>query len=83
MRNQVQDIEPLLLTVHQASLLLNMGEKQIYRLINKKDPATKRPLLYSAKLGASRRIPRKAILEYLKTVGIPEKYLPASEAYDE
>ncbi len=45
MRNQVQDIEPLLLTVHQASLLLNMGEKQIYRLLNKKDPATKRPLL--------------------------------------
>jgi excisionase family DNA binding protein len=52
-------VVPLLLTVNQAAELLGMGRSTIYELIDSDE-------LKSVKRGASRRVPLKAIHEYIE-----------------
>ena len=51
-------VMPLLLTVNQAAQLLGIGRSTLYELIDAGE-------LRSVKVGASRRIPLKAVHEYI------------------
>jgi excisionase family DNA binding protein len=51
-------IMPLLLTVNQAAQLLGIGRSTLYELIDTGD-------IRSVKVGASRRVPLKAVHEYI------------------
>ena len=52
-------VVPLLLTVNQAAELLGMGRSTIYELIDSGE-------LKSVKRGASRRVPLKAVHDYIE-----------------
>jgi predicted DNA-binding transcriptional regulator AlpA len=60
--------DKLLLSVDEAAALLGVGRDRIYKLIMDICRDTKRPALYSVKVGARRLIPRQALDRYIDSL---------------